>query len=168
MTSRREGKHVIYTLSDPQVWDLVRTIRAVAERNLAEVDMLVRRFYTDRDSLEAVTREEVQARLAAGTVLVLDVRPAEEYAAGHLPGAMSIPLEQLTGRLNDIPSGTEIAACCGARTASTPIRPWRCCARTASLPGAWRADSPNGSPPAYRSPVLQPRRADPHSRNEPR
>lgn len=85
VTSRRDGKRVIYAPSDPQV-DVVRAVRAVAERNLASVGSLVRQYYTDRDSLEPISRDELQARVAAGSVLVLDVRPAMEYAAGHLPG----------------------------------------------------------------------------------
>nr|VTO94936.1 putative HTH-type transcriptional regulator/MT0088 [Mycobacterium riyadhense] len=112
VTSRREGKRVIYRLSDPQVWDVVRAVRGVAERNLAEVDSLVREYYTDRDSLEPVGRDELRARVAAGTVLVLDVRPAEEYAAGHVPGAVSIPLGELAERLDELPSGVDIVACC--------------------------------------------------------
>lgn len=72
VTSRRDGKRVIYALSDPQVWDLVRAVRGAAERNLAEVDHLVRQYYTDRDSLEPVSRDELRARVAAGSVLVLD------------------------------------------------------------------------------------------------
>lgn len=112
MTSRRDGKRVIYALSDPQVWDVVRAVRAVAERNLASVGSLVRQYYTDRDSLEPISRDELQARVAAGSVLVLDVRPAMEYAAGHLPGAVSIPLDELAERLDELPSGIDIVACC--------------------------------------------------------
>lgn len=103
VTSRRDGKRVIYALSDPQVWDVVRAVRAVAERNLASVGSLVRQYYTDRDSLEPISRDELQARVAAGSVLVLDVRPAMEYAAGHLPGAVSIPLDELAERLDELP-----------------------------------------------------------------
>lgn len=112
VTSRRDGKRVIYALSDPQVWDVVRAVRAVAERNLASVGSLVRQYYTDRDSLEPISRDELQARVAAGSVLVLDVRPAMEYAAGHLPGAVSIPLDELAERLDELPSGIDIVACC--------------------------------------------------------
>lgn len=94
VTSRRDGKRVIYALSDPQVWDVVRAVRAVAERNLASVGSLVRQYYTDRDSLEPISR------------------PAMEYAAGHLPGAVSIPLDELAERLDELPSGIDIVACC--------------------------------------------------------
>lgn len=112
VTSRREGKRVIYALSDPQVWEVVRAVRGAAERNLAKVDHLVRQYYADRDSLEPVSRDELRARLTAGSVLVLDVRPAQEYSAGHLPGAVSIPLDELAERLDELPSGMDIVACC--------------------------------------------------------
>lgn len=111
VTSRRDGKRVIYALSDPQVWDVVRAVRAVAERNLASVGSLVRQYYTDRDSLEPISRDELQARVAARSVLVLDVRPAMEYAAGHLPGAVSIPSTNWpSGLMNSRPASTSSPA----------------------------------------------------------
>jgi rhodanese-related sulfurtransferase len=84
----------------------------VTERNIAELERVVQRYYRDRDGLEPVTRDELQARLRSGSVIVLDVRPADEYAAGHLPGAVSIPVGELKRRLEEIPKGQEIVACC--------------------------------------------------------
>lgn len=109
---RKLGKQVIYSLADPEIIHLVLALTRVAERNLAEIQRLVLRYYSSRDSLEPVTRDELQARLRKRSVVVVDVRPVEEYAAGHLPGAVSIPLGELKQRLRELPRGREIVACC--------------------------------------------------------
>jgi DNA-binding transcriptional ArsR family regulator len=82
VTSRKSGTQVIYSLADPEVITLIRTLRRVAERNIAEIGQVIARYYRDRDSLEPVSRDELRARLRKRSVTVLDVRPAEEYAAG--------------------------------------------------------------------------------------
>jgi rhodanese-related sulfurtransferase/predicted transcriptional regulator len=112
VTSRKAGTQVIYSLADPEAIILVRTLWRVTERNVAELERVVQRYYRDRDSLEPVTRDELRARLRTGSVIVLDVRPADEYAAGHVPGAVSIPVGELKRRLKEIPKGQEIVACC--------------------------------------------------------
>lgn len=112
VTSRKLGTTVLYALTSPEVILLVRALWRVAEDNLAEVERIVQRFYRERDSLEPVSRDELRRRLRANSVLVLDVRPADEYAAGHLPGAVSIPVGDLKRRLKEIPKGREIVACC--------------------------------------------------------
>src|SRR5216684_4316175 len=112
ITSRKAGTQVIYSLADREVITLVATLWRVTERNVAELQRVVQRYYRDRDSLEPVSRDELQARLRAGAVIVLDVRPADEYAAGHVPGAVSIPVGELKRRLREIPKGREIVACC--------------------------------------------------------
>jgi len=112
VTSRKNGTQVIYSLADPEVITLIGTLRRVAERNLAELKQVMERFYRDRDSLEAVSRDELRARLRKGSVIVLDVRPKEEYAAGHVPSAVSIPVSELKRRLKEIPKGHDIVACC--------------------------------------------------------
>jgi rhodanese-related sulfurtransferase/biotin operon repressor len=112
VVSRKAGTQVIYSLADPEVIGLVRTLWHVTERNLAELERVVQRYYRDRDSLEPVTRDELQGRLEAGSVIVLDVRPTDEFAAGHVPGAVSIPVGELKRRLKEIPRGREIVACC--------------------------------------------------------
>jgi rhodanese-related sulfurtransferase len=91
---------------------LIGTLRRVAERNLAELKQAMGRFYRDRDSLEAVSRDELRARLRKGSVIVLDLRPKEEYAAGHVPSPVSIPVSELKRRLKEIPKGHDIVACC--------------------------------------------------------
>jgi ArsR family transcriptional regulator len=87
-------------------------MRRIAERNLAEVEYVVRRYFDERDSMEAVSRLELLKRSRAGTVTILDVRPEDEFALAHLPGALNIPLRELEARLGEIDPGQEIVAYC--------------------------------------------------------
>lgn len=112
VTSRRDGKFILYRLADDTVLTLLSSLRRVAERNIAEVDRIVRGYFAERDNMEPVTREELLARLRAGLVTVLDVRPADEFAAGHLPGAMNIPLGELEARLSELNPWQEVVAYC--------------------------------------------------------
>ena len=112
LVSRREGKRNLYRLSDPSVLDVTAALRRVAERNLAEVHELVRGYYHERDALEPVSRKELARRLKDGLVTVLDVRPEDEFVAGHLPRAINIQLRELTRRLREIPKDREIVAYC--------------------------------------------------------
>ena len=112
VTSRKAGKQVIYALAGVEVIALVKALRRVAEQNLAEIGQLIERYYRHRDSLEPVSRDELLTRIRKRSVVVLDVRPAEEHAAGHVPGALSIPVRDLKRRLKELPKGREIVACC--------------------------------------------------------
>ena len=112
VTSRKAGKQVIYALTDVEVITLVKALRRVAEQNLAEIGQLVDRYYRHRDSLEPVSRDELLTRIRKRSVVVLDVRPPEEHAAGHVPGAISIPVKDLKRRLRELPKGRAIVACC--------------------------------------------------------
>lgn len=112
LASRREGKHIFYRLSDPSVLDMLATLRKVAENNLAEVRDLVRGYFHERDALEPVSRMELARRITDGQVTVLDVRPADEFAAGHLPRAVNIPLRDLTRRIRELPKNQEVIAYC--------------------------------------------------------
>ena len=112
LTSRRTGKHILYGLSDPAVLDLVAALRRVGERNLAAVRDVVGGYFHGRDALEAVSRQELRRRLKDGLVTVLDVRPADEFTAGHLPAAINIPLRDLAKRLRELPKSREIVAYC--------------------------------------------------------
>ncbi len=112
LASRRDGKHILYRLSDPAVLDLVAALHRVGERNLAEVREVVGGYFRKRDALEPVSRKELARRLKEGLVTVLDVRPEDEYAAGHLPRAINIPLRELSRRLREIPKNREIVAYC--------------------------------------------------------
>lgn len=112
VTARRDGKHVIYRLTDNAVIELLAALRRIAESNLAEVGMVVANHFRDGDGLEPVSREELLRRMRAGAVTVVDVRAPEEYAAGHLPGAVNVTLATLEQRLDALPRGAEIVAYC--------------------------------------------------------
>ena len=112
LTSRRDGKYVRYRLSDPGVVDLLSALRRVAERNVAEAREVIGGYFRERDAMEPISRSELTRRLKDGIVTVLDVRPEDEYAAGHLPQAVNIPLRELTRRLREIPKKREIVAYC--------------------------------------------------------
>jgi rhodanese-related sulfurtransferase len=113
VASRREGTSVHYRLAGPEVFELWRTLRTLAASRLAEVERLAAAYLGARDELEPVTREELARRLQDGDdLVVLDVRPAAEYAAGHLPGAVSIPVAELRRRLAELPADREIVAYC--------------------------------------------------------
>ena len=110
--ARREGKFVLYRLVDDTVLELLGALRRLAERNLAEVDRVVRSYFQNRDSLEPVSRLELMERLSLGLVTVLDVRPEDEFALGHVPCAINIPLRQLEARMVDLDKDIEIVAYC--------------------------------------------------------
>ena len=112
VASRRDGKFVLYRLADDNVLRLLGSLRQVAERNLAEVDRIVRSYFAQCDSMEPVSRAELLERTRKGLVTVLDVRPADEFASGHLPGAVNIPLSELEARLAQLDPGQEIVAYC--------------------------------------------------------
>lgn len=112
VAARREGKFVFYRLADEAVLDLLAALRRIAERNSAEVERLIRNYFDARDSLEPVAREELLERARAGLVTVLDVRPVDEYALGHLPGAVNIPLGELEARLAELDPSQAIVAYC--------------------------------------------------------
>jgi rhodanese-related sulfurtransferase/DNA-binding transcriptional ArsR family regulator len=109
---RRDGKFVFYRLADESVLDLLAALRRIAERNSAEVERIIRIYFQARDSLEPVSRDELLKQSRAGLVTVLDVRPSDEFALGHLPGAVNIPLRQLEARLADLDTSLEIVAYC--------------------------------------------------------
>ncbi len=112
VTARREGKRILYRLADDVVVALLSSLRQVAERNVAEVQRLLDGYFRERDSLEPVGSEELQKRMRRGAVTLIDVRPEEEFTAGHIAGAVSVPLEQLKRRLREIPPRREIVAYC--------------------------------------------------------
>jgi rhodanese-related sulfurtransferase/DNA-binding transcriptional ArsR family regulator len=112
VASRRSGKFVYYRLADDSVLDLLGALRRVAEETNAEVERVIRSYFDQRDSLEAVSREELMERARTGTVTVLDVRPDDEFALGHLPGALNVPLRELEARLGEMNPEHEIVAYC--------------------------------------------------------
>jgi rhodanese-related sulfurtransferase len=110
--SRRDGTRVIYRLASDQVAELWATIRDVAGRHLAEVSVLADAYLGERDAMEQVSAAELEQRLARGDVVVLDVRPEREYAAGHIAGARSAPVDELEAVVATLPRRREIVAYC--------------------------------------------------------
>lgn len=111
--TERRGKHVLYSLAgDTAVVELMLALGRVGERNLAEIDRVMTDYFRDRDALEPVLREDLVSRLKDGLVTVLDVRPEDEFALGHVPGAINIPLGELERRLRELPMDREIVAYC--------------------------------------------------------
>jgi rhodanese-related sulfurtransferase/DNA-binding transcriptional ArsR family regulator len=110
--SRREGLYAYYRLADEAVFRTWQAVRALGETRLAEIDRVVETFLEDRDVLEAVGAAALVERLSDGNVVVLDVRPEEEYRAGHIPGALSVPVDALEAALQALPKDKEIVAYC--------------------------------------------------------
>jgi len=108
----KAGLYVTYRLADPQVGDFFLELRQLAESRLAEVQQVTRQYLEPRGALEPVDNEELVRRVRAGEVTVIDVRPREEYVAGHIPGAISVPLADLPKRLRDLRKRRDIVAYC--------------------------------------------------------
>ncbi len=112
VAAEKEGLFVIYRLADQTVCEFFRTMRVLAESQLAEVDQIKRRFLEGREGMQPVDREALLDLVREEAVTVLDVRPVEEYNAGHIPGALSIPLKELKQHLAELPRDQEIVAYC--------------------------------------------------------
>ncbi len=110
--SRRDGKYILYRLKGDNVLTLLGALFDLGEHNLAEVDKVMRDYFHKRDDMEAVSHEELLERSRDGLVTVLDVRPKDEFAMEHLPGAKNIPLEELETRLSEIDPAQEVIAYC--------------------------------------------------------
>jgi rhodanese-related sulfurtransferase len=112
LRTRREGTRILYMLAGDEVGVLWAAMRGVAALHVAGIDRLAHDYLGDRSSLEAIDRRELVARLDAGDVVVLDVRPAPEFEAGHIPGARSVPVGELRQHLRSLPKGVEVVAYC--------------------------------------------------------
>lgn len=112
VTTRREGTRVYYRLASARVVDLWSALREVAAAHHAELDALAAAYLGDRSRLEEISQAELSDRIAAGDVIVIDVRPTAEYAAGHIVGARSIPIEHLAEGLKAIPRDVDVVAYC--------------------------------------------------------
>lgn len=110
--ARREGVRVLYRLADPHVVEVWRTVRTLGERQLAEIDRTVAEYFGDPATFESITAAALLQRLETGDVVVIDVRPEEEFRAGHIPGARSIPVGQLAARLAELPLEATVVAYC--------------------------------------------------------
>lgn len=112
VSARKEGLYVHYSVSGAGVIRLLAALQEVAQHNVAEVTRIVDTYLTSKDSLEPVSVQDLIARVSEGLVTVLDVRPPEEYRAGHLPGAVNVPLAELERTLDRLPRDREIVAYC--------------------------------------------------------
>jgi rhodanese-related sulfurtransferase/DNA-binding transcriptional ArsR family regulator len=110
--ARREGKRVIYRLADPEVVALLGALSRVTQRNVGAVEKVLNSYFRERDNLEPVSRKELFRRMRDGLVTLIDTRPEEEFSAGHLPGAINLPLSELKRRLRELPRDQEIVAYC--------------------------------------------------------
>lgn len=110
--TRRDGNRIYYSLASPLVGTLWQTMRQVAEQHVVDLGRLAEDYVGDRDALATMTRDQLRARLQEGDVVVLDVRPEPEYSAGHIPGAISVPISALEARLGQIPTGADVVAYC--------------------------------------------------------
>ena len=110
--TRREGTHVHYRLADEGVFLFLRTLQTLAHQRLAEVEKVASLYFTQRDELQPISLKELRKLMRDGGVTVIDVRPRSEYDAGHIPGALSIPVAQLKRRVGEIPKKNEVVAYC--------------------------------------------------------
>ena len=113
--TRRDGTYVHYRLADDEVFSLLRSLEALGHRRLADVEQVVHKYLDGNDELEPVSLKELRQLLRDGAVTIVDVRPADEYHAGHVPGALSLPVPELKRRLREIPRGKEVIAYCRGR-----------------------------------------------------
>jgi rhodanese-related sulfurtransferase/DNA-binding transcriptional ArsR family regulator len=127
--TRREGNRVFYRLADDAVLGLMVGLRDLASARLAEVERLARDYLEDPGTLEPVSRQELAERLRAGDVILIDVRPWEEYRAGHIPGALSLPVDELEHRLGELPTDLEVVAYCRGPYCVFASEAVRCLAR---------------------------------------
>ena len=112
LTTRRNGTRIYYALASDRVAELWAAVRDVAEAHVAGLDKLAAAYLGDRDGIEVVDRKELAARIKQGQIVVLDVRPATEFTAGHIAGARSVPISELRKHLKALPSGAEVVAYC--------------------------------------------------------
>jgi rhodanese-related sulfurtransferase/predicted transcriptional regulator len=110
--TRRDGNRVFYSLASPRVGELWAAVTDVAAGLVAEIDQLAAAYLGDRSKLSTVSRKELAQRLRDGDVVVVDVRPTPEYLAGHVAGAVSLPVDELARRLRDVPKDRQVVAYC--------------------------------------------------------
>jgi rhodanese-related sulfurtransferase len=110
--TRKEGTYVFYRLASESVFRLLREFQGLARERIAEIDRVSRLYFDARDELEPVLPHELLRRLGSGEVTLLDVRPQDEYRAGHIPGAISIPPESVNRRIEDLPKDRDVVAYC--------------------------------------------------------
>ncbi|MCR4386661.1 MULTISPECIES: ArsR/SmtB family transcription factor [Bacillus amyloliquefaciens group] len=109
---KKEGNYVIYELADEIIADFLTSFHALSEKQLVEVQQIKQEFLNDKLGMEGVTLSELKERMEKGEILLLDVRPAEEYEKAHIPGAISIPIQELENKLSSLPPNCEVVAYC--------------------------------------------------------
>lgn len=114
VTARREGIRMVYALAGDDVVTLTTVLRTTAERRVAEVERTLREWLAGREELEAVTADDLAARIAEGAVTVVDVRPRRDFEIGHIPGSVNIPVEEFEGMLRGLPKDRQVVAYCRA------------------------------------------------------
>ena len=112
LTTKRQGNFVYYTLANPKVYEAWKTLRDLGIEHIAELERTMHSFRKSRNSIEALTTDQLLDKMNRNEVTVLDVRPKTEYAEGHISGALNIPVEQLSERLSELPQDREIVAYC--------------------------------------------------------
>ncbi len=112
VTARKQDRHVFYAIADETVLSLMIALRRTAEKNFAEMGRLVEGYLLSRDSLEPISQKELSARMEDGLITVIDVRPADEFAAGHLADAINIPIDRLDRELERLPTDADVIAYC--------------------------------------------------------
>lgn len=110
--SRRDGQRILYRLADPSVEALLASLRSTAEKQLAELDVVAREYLEGRDEFEPIGRPELRRRIKSGAVTLIDVRPREEYEQAHLPGAVSVPLDEVKAWAKTAPRRKQVVAYC--------------------------------------------------------
>lgn len=110
--TERHGVFIVYRLSGQRVCEFFQAIKTLAEQHLAEIEQITRQYLQNQPGLESVDRETLRERVRSGAVTVLDVRPEEEYRAGHIPGALCVPIEKLDQYLQSLPTRQQIVAYC--------------------------------------------------------
>ncbi len=110
--TERRGQFVTYRVADPVVADVLKAVRVLGESRLSEIERVTQEFLADREGMEVVDKQTLLERIGSGDCIVLDVRPREEYAAAHVAGALSVPLDELERRLGELPRDRQIVAYC--------------------------------------------------------
>ena len=112
VNNRREGKRIYYRIADDRVFNCWKGLQLLAESRVAEIREVLKNFLEERKAMKTISKDELWSRVQSNDVVVIDVRPLEEFISGHIPGAISIPLAELKDRLNEIPNDKEIVAYC--------------------------------------------------------
>ncbi|MDQ7025841.1 MAG: metalloregulator ArsR/SmtB family transcription factor [Anaerolineae bacterium] len=110
----REGTYAWYRLSDDRVFGIWCMMRDLAQDRISEIDHLLRQYFNERETLETIDAAELLRRIAEGSIIIIDARPEDEYRAGHIPSALSVPIEKLESTLAVLPKNCEIVAYCRA------------------------------------------------------